>query len=327
MTDPRPLGTAWVVLVVVVGLVVGPALVAPTATGECAAAADEVRVSVVIDAGDTGPSQVCVAVAAGSTGADVLVERSRRLGTPPPRWDGSGLLCAIDGHPETGCGERTSDGYRYWSYWSGDTGTWSYSPIGPATRRMTPGSVEGWHFVEGAGNPTDPPPRAAATHAGVCGDAPTTTRPPAPGPATTTPPAPAPGPVATTAPTAGDGSAAPGATAPSSGGAAPGAPGAGATTGTGAPAGSPPPTSDDGGPGDAAARTAGAAAPGSAPSEGSRSDRGGSGAEQAAGLPAAASAAPDTGGGLPASTVVGLVLVAALGGGAALRSRRLRATR
>ena len=30
----------------------------------------------------------------------------------------SGLLCAIDGYPAGGCGDRTGQGgYHYWSYW------------------------------------------------------------------------------------------------------------------------------------------------------------------------------------------------------------------
>lgn len=328
MPNPRLLSGLWVTLAVVVALVAGPALVAPSITGDCAAAAGEIRVSVVVDAGAGGPSEVCVAVSSGATGADVLAERARVLGTPPPRWDGSGLLCAIDGVPETGCGERHADGYRYWSYWNGDAGSWTYSPIGPATKRVKPGAVEGWHFVDGAGNPTDPPPRAPADHRAVCGDEP----PPTTVPTTPPSPSPEPGGPATTAAPPGSGTGSPATDAPSPGGAGAGSsgtpsPGGGGTTATTAPSGGAAPSdgsSDATGPGGS---TGAERAPDDGAPTGS-SDDGvpASGDEQAVGSTSPA-AASRSGGGLPVSTVLGLVLVAALGAGAAVRSRRLRAAR
>ncbi len=330
MPSHRPLTTAGALLVVVLALLLGPALVAPGATGECASAAaaasGDLRVSIVVDTGSGSPSAVCVAVSPGATGADVLAERSRVLGTPAPRWDGSGLLCAIDGVPESGCGERTDDGYRYWSYWNGDGGSWAYSPIGPATKRVKVGGVEGWHFVEGAGNPTDPPPRAPADHRAVCGEETPATPPPATAPAPA--PDPGPGPSPTTAPPA-SGSAGGSATTAAGSGY-----GSGTTTGPGT--GSSSSTTAGGDVASAPVDDPGAAATDAGPdgtgpdgttAEDGRGDAPAVGAategEQAAGLPTSATGSGD-GGGIPPSTVLGLGLVAALGAGAAIRSRRLR---
>jgi hypothetical protein len=156
----------WVVAPVVVAgaLVVPAAAGAPSAT---CAAAGQIRVRVVVDFGDTpgapsGVSDVCVPVADRTTGAELLAARARELGTPAPRYDG-GLLCAIDGYPESGCGDRTSDGYRYWSYWHGDAGSWTYANVGPGSWKLRDGDVEGWHFLNGGAESKAAPPRAAAT--------------------------------------------------------------------------------------------------------------------------------------------------------------------
>lgn len=173
-------GLLAVVAVVVVAI--GAVAPAPGSGTVCAAAAGQTRVAVVVDFGTVAdapvstPVTVCVAVDARTTGSVVLAERARLLGTPPPRYDpGSGLLCAIDGFPATGCGERTSTGYRYWSYHLGDTGAWRRADIGPATRRVGDASVEGWRFVEGRGDASDPPPRPAPDHTRICPPPPTTT--------------------------------------------------------------------------------------------------------------------------------------------------------
>lgn len=129
----------------------------------------EIGVHVVIDFGDlvpdASPSVECVVVSEGASAADVLDRRARQLGAPPPRYDPSGLLCAIDGLPENGCGEREGDRYLYWSYWQGSDDGWTYSQVGPAQRQASPSVTEGWHFVRGAALPSDPPPRAPAVGA------------------------------------------------------------------------------------------------------------------------------------------------------------------
>jgi hypothetical protein len=151
-----------------------------------ACADSSVHIAVVVDAGPSGTvSTVCVAAGSRDNGAAALAARASRLGTPQPRYNGSGLLCAIDGIPQTGCGDRSNGHYSYWSYWHGAGGNWSYSNVGPGGSRVNANVVEGWRWQpDGAGLPTDPAPRGPATPAAVCAPAPPpTTRPP-----TTTPP-------------------------------------------------------------------------------------------------------------------------------------------
>jgi len=125
--------------------------------------ADTVRVALVIDFGTEpdapqGIEVACVVVPTGSRGDTVLVTwaKSRQQGIRT-----QGLVCGIAGYPATGCGEATESGYLYWSYWyDGPTG-WTYASVGPAGHTVRDCSVEGWRFVRGAGNPSDPPPRVA----------------------------------------------------------------------------------------------------------------------------------------------------------------------
>ena len=142
-----------------------------------ACAADTVHIAVVVDPG-SGPSvsAVCVPAGARDNGATILAERAARLGTPPPRYNAAGLLCAIDGVPQTGCGEKTDARYAYWAYFHGSGGTWSYSSFGPGSWRVDPGTVEGWRFqLAGKGLPTDAPPRGPASAAAICAPQPTPT--------------------------------------------------------------------------------------------------------------------------------------------------------
>jgi hypothetical protein len=129
-------------------------------------------VPVVVDFGDlpNAPalSAVCVPVADASNGAVVLAERAKQLGKPAPRYNASGLLCAIDGLPAEGCGQKTADGYAYWSYWHGDTNGWTYSSTGPGGWRARSTTTEGWRFSVGAGNPTDPKPAHSSEPTSIC---------------------------------------------------------------------------------------------------------------------------------------------------------------
>jgi hypothetical protein len=188
------------------------ALVAPVAaiTGAApACAAGEIRVSVVVDFGDLPnpppTTSTCVSASDGDNGAEILAARARQIGTPAPRFDSSGLLCAIDGLPSTGCGVRTQSGYRYWSYWHGSAAGWEYSSVGPTGSRVKAARSEGWHFVDGTGRPNDPAPRGAADPAAVCRAAPTpgSTSPPATAAPGSSPPTPAVGATRPPASTAG----------------------------------------------------------------------------------------------------------------------------
>ena len=125
-----------------------------------------VRVVMVVDPGETsaGPSSVCLVVPSGTTGSQLLARRAAELGMSPsryPRYAGSGLLCAIDGFPATGCGDRTSGGFAYWAYFNGTSGAWNYGSYNPFIRRMADGDIEGWRYVSGTGGAQDPPPRIA----------------------------------------------------------------------------------------------------------------------------------------------------------------------
>ena len=58
--------------------------------------------------------------------------------------------------------------YAYWSYWQGDTGTWKYALVGPATSPAIDGAVDGWRFTLGSdGKATRPV--LAPDFASICG--------------------------------------------------------------------------------------------------------------------------------------------------------------
>lgn len=187
-------------------------------TKECAtvrqASADTIVVPVVVDTGGSDSAQVsCISVAAGSNGAQVLAVRAKMLGVPPPRYAVSGLLCAIDGYPATGCGQQNGSHYAYWAYFHGGS-SWTYASVGPASWPVSVGDVEGWRFEpDGSATPSDPPPRSPSDAATLCPASTTTTVPPNP-PPTTTPPSPS-----TTAPVTsrGHGATTGGSTSPSTG--------------------------------------------------------------------------------------------------------------
>ena len=144
-------------------------------------------VPVVVDTG--GPSATaevaCVSVPVGSNGAQVLTARAKLLHVPAPRYAESGLLCAIDGYPATGCGVQNGPYYAYWAYYHGGS-SWTYASVGPAEWKVSPGDVEGWRFQpQGTATPADPPPRAPSEASTLCPSSTTTTT--APSPPTTIP--------------------------------------------------------------------------------------------------------------------------------------------
>ena len=137
---------------------------------ERACAAGNVHIAVVVDIGSgNSVSAVCVPGSATANGASILSARASMLGVQQPRYSSSGLLCAIDGIPATGCGEQHDGKYAYWSYWHGIGGNWSYASIGPGGSRVSTAIVEGWRWQpNGTGLPTDPPPRGPANVSAVC---------------------------------------------------------------------------------------------------------------------------------------------------------------
>lgn len=124
-----------------------PATCLPVKTGE-------IQVAVVVDA-STLPKgakakSTCVNVPKNSNGVDALNARAKRLGVAKPRFNQSGLLCAIDGTPKApDCGENGPDGYEYWGYYQGGS-KWNFATTGPAGKKLTNKSVEGWAFQNGS---------------------------------------------------------------------------------------------------------------------------------------------------------------------------------
>jgi hypothetical protein len=256
-----------------------------------ASAAECVRV--VVDYGtSSGANTHCTS--SSGTAADVLAKRAAELGKPPPRYKGN-FLCAIDGYPESGCGDHGTE--PYWSLWYWANGQWVYSSEGAAGLMVADRDGDGhpdplgfrYHEFETKraprANPSYPKPPAPTTNP------PRTAPPPAPAPrtgATTS----APGTPAGTQPGTQPG-ALPG--APSPGGATP-APGTTAA----------PPVAATSGP--AAPDAAATAAPSGTP-------------EAVATFAEPPLPARKGGDGLPLGTVLGAVLAAGLIGAAAYQRR------
>jgi hypothetical protein len=126
-----------------------------------------ILVVVVVDFGGANAKVVvsCIVAKSGETGAEVLQAQGPPLGYPTPRYDESGLLCAIDGYPANGCGVEAGGHYAYWAYWHGGQ-RWQYANGGPAGWTVSRGDVEGWRFEpDGSASPSDPPPRAQSSAA------------------------------------------------------------------------------------------------------------------------------------------------------------------
>jgi hypothetical protein len=165
-----------------IGALATPAPIAGALGRPCATG--QTRVAIIVDHGDRGaPSAACVAAKNSDNGAGALATRAAMLGLPQPRFNASGLVCAIDGIPADGCGDLHDGKYAYWAYFHGTNGSWSYSNVGPGGSRVSSAVVEGWRWQPaGTGLPNDPPPRAAASTA-TCAPPP----PPSPPPPTAAP--------------------------------------------------------------------------------------------------------------------------------------------
>ncbi|MYW00154.1 fibronectin type III domain-containing protein, partial [Streptomyces sp. SID3343] len=166
-------------ILVLLGLV--PTLPANAATAPACSVGD--RAGLVVDFGTVddpigGPRPApsvtwsCVSPLrpAGSpavSGLDLLARTGHAL-----RFDGSGLVCSIDGYPAQGCAETQPGGLiRYWSYWLHEPSKgpgWVYAGIGPSGRRPTDGAMDGWRYVETKQGDVTPQPRQAPDWPVVC---------------------------------------------------------------------------------------------------------------------------------------------------------------
>ncbi|MFJ6928289.1 SCO2322 family protein [Streptomyces nigra] len=59
-------------------------------------------------------------------------------------------------------------GYRYWSFWDRDGGSWSYASLGPSLSRPDDGDVQGFRFAVSEDSQDATRPRGAAEFAVIC---------------------------------------------------------------------------------------------------------------------------------------------------------------
>jgi hypothetical protein len=69
-----------------------------------------------------------------------------------------------------GAAPASAASYRYWTYWQGTAGAWTFATAGPASLIPQDGSVEGWRFAvtSQSGGASDAP-RAAPSFKDICG--------------------------------------------------------------------------------------------------------------------------------------------------------------
>ncbi|MEU6543816.1 SCO2322 family protein [Streptomyces sp. NPDC046859] len=59
-------------------------------------------------------------------------------------------------------------GYRYWSFWERDGGSWSYASLGPSLSRPDDGAVQGFRFAVSEDSQDATRPRGAAEFSVIC---------------------------------------------------------------------------------------------------------------------------------------------------------------
>jgi hypothetical protein len=65
-------------------------------------------------------------------------------------------------------GQAHAAGYRYWSFWDRDGGTWVYATQGPSTASPSDGDVQGFRFSVSEDSRDAAKPRGAAEFATIC---------------------------------------------------------------------------------------------------------------------------------------------------------------
>ncbi|MEG3626461.1 SCO2322 family protein [Streptomyces poriticola] len=78
------------------------------------------------------------------------------------------LTCSVIG----GAGQAQAVGYRYWSFWERDGGSWVYATQGPSTARPSDGAVQGFRFAVSENSQDAAKPRGTADFATICAQTP-----------------------------------------------------------------------------------------------------------------------------------------------------------
>ncbi|MFB6753086.1 SCO2322 family protein [Streptomyces sp. NPDC056353] len=65
-------------------------------------------------------------------------------------------------------GQAQAAGYRYWSFWDRDGGTWVYATQGPSMTRPSDGDVQGFRFAVSENSGDAAQPRGTADFASIC---------------------------------------------------------------------------------------------------------------------------------------------------------------
>ncbi|MFC1400221.1 MULTISPECIES: SCO2322 family protein [Streptacidiphilus] len=66
----------------------------------------------------------------------------------------------------------SASSYRYWSFWQGSAGSWTYQQSGPNTYRPADGSVDGWRFGISVDSSSAAKPGATPDFATACAGTP-----------------------------------------------------------------------------------------------------------------------------------------------------------
>ncbi|MFE1587905.1 SCO2322 family protein [Streptomyces sp. NPDC058737] len=69
-------------------------------------------------------------------------------------------------------GQAQAAGYRYWSFWDRDGGTWVYATQGPSMTRPSDGDVQGFRFAVSENSGDAAQPRGTADFASICAKTP-----------------------------------------------------------------------------------------------------------------------------------------------------------
>ncbi|MFB7594424.1 SCO2322 family protein [Streptomyces sp. NPDC056160] len=96
----------------------------------------------------------------------------RRLSALPGTSLLSALLLAAVVLLSAAVSPAQAAGYRYWSFWDRDGGSWTYATQGPSTARPADGDVQGFRFAVSQDSKDAAKPRGTADFAAICSGTP-----------------------------------------------------------------------------------------------------------------------------------------------------------